>query len=98
MDGISPPESTTAHRWNSKHLAAALAVGVLSQLLFLPCLCQIGTAKITFAFVFDALVVARWWVANRRHETGRGWIVYAILCYTSAGWIEGIAYLIWGET
>ena len=52
----------------------------------------------TFALVFDGLVIARLLLAHHRHEIGRGWIVYAVLCYTSAGWIEGITYLILGET
>jgi hypothetical protein len=84
--------------WNYRHMAVALFVGFILQALVLPCLCSIGTAKITFAVVFDVLVLARTLVAYRRRETGRGWIVYAVLCYTSAGWIEGITYLVLGRT
>jgi len=84
--------------WNFQQLAAALVLGFMLQALVLPCLCAIGTAKMSFAIVFDLLVVARGWMAYRRHETGRGWVLYAVLSYTSAGWIEGIAYLVLGGT
>ena len=84
--------------WNLRHMALALLVGFILQALVLPCLCSIGIAKMTFAVVFDLLVLARTLVAYRRRETGRGWIVYAALCYTSAGWIDGITYLVLGET
>jgi hypothetical protein len=84
--------------WDFRHMTVALLVGFTLQALFLPCLCPIGNAKMTFAIVFDLLVLARTLVAYRRHETGRGWIVYAAFCYTSAGWTEGITYLVLGET
>lgn len=90
--------TTTPACWNFRHMAVALFFGFVSQALILPCLCSIGTAKMKFAIVFDLLVLARTLVAYRRHETGRGWIVYAVLCYTSAGWIEGVTYLVLGET
>jgi uncharacterized membrane protein len=91
---------TTARliEWNFQQLAAALVLGFMLQAAVLPCLCAIGTAKMSFAIVFDLLAVARGWMAYRRHETGRGWVLYAVLCYTSAGWIEGIAYLVLGDT
>lgn len=84
--------------WDFRHMAVALFVGITLQGVILPCLCQIGTAKMMFAVVFDLLIFARTLVAYRRKETGRGWIVYAVLCCTSAGWIEGLAFLILGET
>ena len=79
-------------------MTVAFFIGLILQSFVLPCLCTIGTAKMTFALVFDVMVLTRMLVAYRRHETGRGWIVYAVLCYTSAGWIEGITYLVLGET
>jgi len=89
---------TSPPRWNFRQLGAALFIGFVLQSLFLPCLCQIGTAKMTFAFYFDALVLARMVIAYFCHETGRGWIFYAALCYSSAAWIEGITYLVLGDT
>lgn len=95
----SPPEvAQTPAPWNRRHLTAALFIGFILQSLFLPCLCSIGDAKMTFAVCFDGLVILRMLAARRRRETGRGWIVYAVLCYTSAAWIEGITYLVLGET
>lgn len=85
-------------RWNLRLLAVALFIGFILQSLFLPCLCAIGTAKIFFAYSFDGLILLRMLLAYFRRETGRGWLVYAVLCYTSAAWIEGITYLVLGET
>jgi hypothetical protein len=90
--------TATPASWDFRHMTVALLVGFILQSLVLPCLCPIGSAKITFAIVFDLLVLARTLIAYGRHEPGRGWIVYAVLCYTSAGWIEGITYLVLGET
>ena len=94
--------TTTAHalspRWNFRHLGAALFIGFVLQQLALPCLCNIGTAKIKFALCFDALVLLRMMIAYSGRETGRGWIFYAVLCYTSPAWIEGLTYLVLGDT
>src|SRR5215469_2678945 len=88
---------TSLPRWNFRRLGWALLIGLCLQSLVLPCLCEIGTAKIKFALYFDALVLARTMIAYFGRETGRGWIFYAVLCYTSAAWIEGLAYLILGD-
>ena len=85
-----------APEWKFKHLLAALLVGFVLQSLWLPCLCDIGTAKITFAYAFDALVLVRVLIAHVCHETGKGWLFYVVLCYTSPAWIEGVAYLVLG--
>jgi len=79
-------------------LGAALFIGFILQSLFLPCLCQIGVAKMTFAFYFDVFVFLRMVISYFCRETGQGWIFYTVLCYTSAAWIEGITYLILGDT
>jgi hypothetical protein len=96
--GIPIQKSSIPGAWNYRQLAVALFVGFILQALVLPCLCPIGTAKSTFALVFDVLILVRALIAYRRHETGRGWIAYTVLCYTSAGWIEGLAYWVLGET
>lgn len=82
--------------WNLHHLAAGFLIGLLLQNLFLPCLCDIGTAKITLALVFDALVAVRVLVARLTREQGRGWIFYTVMLYTSAGWITVLARLVLG--
>ena len=84
--------------WNFHQLSAALVIGFVLQSIFLPCLCSIGTAKMTLAWCIDALVLARMLIAYFRHERGRGWVFYTVLCYTSFAWIEAGAYLILGET
>ncbi len=89
---------TNSPCWNFRHLGVALLIGLVLQSLVLPCLCDIGTPKIKFALCFDALVLMRMMIAYSGRETGRGWIFYAVLCYASAAWIEGLAYLISGDT
>jgi hypothetical protein len=94
----SAATATTPLRWNFRHLGAALFIGFVFQSLVLPCLCEIGTAKIKFALCFDTLVFLRMMIAYFGRESGRGWIFYAVLCYTSPAWIEGITYLVLGDT
>jgi hypothetical protein len=84
--------------WNYKQLLAAWGIAFILQSLILPCLCTIGTAKITFAYTFDALILLRIGVAYLRHETGGGWKFYAWLLCSSPLWIEGITYLVFGDT
>ena len=84
--------------WNFRHLGAALFIGFIIQNIFLSCLCSIGTAKMALAFSFDSLVLLRMAWAYFRRETGKGWMVYAILCYTSAAWVEGVTFLVLGDT
>jgi hypothetical protein len=95
---IPAPTVMTRARWNFGNLGAALFISFVLQSLFLPCLCQIGTAKMNFALGFDALVLLRMMIAYFGRETGRGWIFYAVLCYTSPVWIEGLTYLVLGDT
>ena len=87
----------TPQSWNYQHLAAALFIGLILQSLFLPCLCQIGTAKSAFGLVFDALVMLRMVGAFFRHEAGGGWKFYAWLCLTSPAWITAIAWMVFGK-
>lgn len=86
----------TGAQWNFKHLLAALFAGFVLQSLLLPCLCDIGTAKTAFAYAFDVLVLIRVAAARACCETGKGWLFYVVLCYTSPAWIEGVAYLVLG--
>ena len=83
--------------WNFKRLIAIFAIAFLLQILFLPCLCEIGRAKMIFALVFDLLVVIRGSVAYLSRERGIGWKFYAWLIGTSPVWIEFAAYLGFGE-
>jgi hypothetical protein len=83
--------------WDYKQLLAALGIAVILQSLFLPCLCQIGLAKVDFAYILDALVLLRIGGAYIRHETGSGWRFYAGLLVTSPLWIQAAAWVVFGE-
>ena len=84
--------------WNFKRLAAVFAIALALQSVVLPCLCDIGRAKMTFALVFDLLVVVRAGIAYLARERGSGWKFYAWLIGTSPVWIEAVTYLVFGET
>ena len=81
----------SASGWNFQHLWLAFVAAVFLQSLILPCLCAEGDAKGKVALAFDLLVLARMGFAWITNETGRGWLFYVILLYTSAFWIEGAA-------
>ena len=80
--------------WNFPHLWLAFVAAVFWQSLILPCLCAEGDAKGKVALAFDLLVLARMGFAWITKETGRGWLFYVILLYTSAFWIEGAAWVL----
>jgi len=84
--------------WNHKQLLVALAIAFILQSLLLPCLCSIGTAKMKLAYALDGLVLLRIGVSYMRRGAGGGWKFYAILLYTSPVWIQGIAYIVFGDT
>jgi hypothetical protein len=89
--------ATKPGAWNYKHLFAALGIAAVLQSIFLPCLCDIGTAKSVFAFCFDTLILLRIGAAWHMSETGGGWKFYAWLIWKSPLWIEGVAYVVFGD-
>jgi len=88
--------ATGSSSWDYKHLWSALVIAFVLQSMLLPCLCDVGMAKMKLALWFDLLVALRIGMARVIGETGRGWIFYAILIWTSPGWIEGLAILVHG--
>jgi len=82
--------------WHFLHLLFALLVGFSTQQVFLVCLCNTGVAKGMLGLIVLGLIALRAIVAYFRHERNRGWIVYAVLAYTSAGWIEILSRIILG--
>ena len=82
--------------WDYRHLLVALVVAFVLQYLFLPCLCQIGEAKVKFALVFDGLVLLRIGIARLWRETGKGWLFYVILLYSSPVWISVASGIVLG--
>jgi hypothetical protein len=97
---MMPPGTTPIGTplWNTRHLGVCILIALMGQMVVLPCLCAIGTAKMSFALFFDVLVGLRVWIAYRLRETGRGWMFYAALTYLSPAWIQGLAFLVLGDT
>lgn len=83
--------------WNFKRLAAAFAIAFVLQTLSLPCLCEIGSAKMGCALALDLLVALRVGIAYLARERGDGWRFYAWLIGTSPVWITAAAYLVLGS-
>jgi hypothetical protein len=88
--------ATVRQPWNYQHVLVGFAITVILQGLFLPCLCNIGQAKSVFGWVIDLLVAIRIAVAYLRKETGRGWLFYVVLLYTSPVWITLVAWIVLG--
>ena len=78
-------------------MALVFALALMLQLIVLPCLCDVGAAKVKFAFVLDVLVAVRVLIAYLGRERGNGWKFYAWLLGASPVWIEAIAFLVFGE-
>ena len=70
---------------------------LIIQMLFVPCLCSIGTAKLTFALAVDLLVLLRLTVAKSEKEIGKVWIFYLLLLLTSPIWIEVLVLFLGGH-
>lgn len=98
MSAVNTLTVGAPERWNFKRLAVVFAVALMLQSLVLPCLCDIGRAKMIFALVFDLLMIGRAVIAYFAGERGTGWKLYAWMFVTSPLWIEAITYLVFGET
>ena len=96
MNSASQSTAATPTICNYKQLSAALIIAVLLPSLLLPCLRDIGIAKVFFAYTLDGVVFLRACIAYLYRETGNGWKFYAWLLLTSSLWIHGIAYLVFG--
>lgn len=86
----------SSNAWNYEHLIVALVIACILQSLFLPCLCGIGEAKMKFALAFDGLVLLRIGMAKLLKETGKGWVFYVALLYSSPAWIHLVALIVLG--
>lgn len=60
------------------------------QIGMLPCLCEIGDWKMKIAVWFNLMILLRITAAFLMKQTGDAWIIYTLLCYTSAFWIHGL--------
>jgi hypothetical protein len=73
--------------WNFRHLLLALFIGVSMQAAGLSDFVDSCAVTCPIALMFDVLYLARVARAYWKKETGRGWILYIVLMYTSPYWI-----------
>jgi hypothetical protein len=83
--------------WNYRQLLLALVIGFLLQFFLADWLHVKGDTEFKFGLGFDVFILLRMTIAYFRKESGRGWIFYAVLCYTSIVWIDIIIYLVVGK-
>jgi hypothetical protein len=83
--------------WDYSRLSWALVISLILQAIFLPCLCDVGTAKLRLALVVDAMIIARAGVSFLARESGSGWKFYTWLLYTSPLWISVLAWAVTGD-
>lgn len=79
--------AATSRAWPLGVILATLVFIFLLQSIFLPCLCDKGTAKMTGALVVDGLILTRVVIAKLRKEANRDWILYLALSASSLLWI-----------
>jgi len=90
-DVIRGPRDT---EWNHRCLGRIYLIGLVVNLVLAPGL-SFGVApmvQIYTAAVFVLLLV-RLIVARVRHETGKGWLFYAVLIWFSPIWIPLVALI-----
>ncbi len=79
--------------WNFRHIWIGVAISATIQAVVLPCMCSHGDARGLFAVCFDALIVARTWIAWHFKEKNKAWIFYLILMYSSPIWIWLLSFV-----
>lgn len=79
-------------------MSIALGVSFIMQLFAFDLSHVKGGTEWSLGLGWDAYVVIRMAVAYFRKDTGRDWIIYSILCWTSPLWISAIVYLAVGRT
>jgi hypothetical protein len=84
---LEPQAAQTPALWNYRQLLIAILITLVSQLIFLPCMCMEGGVKVHFALMFDGFVMVRLLIAFMQQERGRTWLFYVVLLYTSPVWI-----------
>jgi hypothetical protein len=82
-------EKELVRGWNYTQTFCALAVAFVLQDIAFDSLSINDESKFHLALALDGLVLLRTAIARGTNETGRGWLFYAILLYTSVLWIEG---------
>lgn len=82
--------------WHFGYVAAALLVGMVLQIIWLPCLCSIGKAKRAFAGMVDVLIILRILMAYFTKEESNGWKAHSILALSSFAWIDVVSRIMFG--
>ena len=82
-----PPDPADGS-WNFKIILSVLFITLIFEMMFLPCLCSIGTAKIYLALICTFLFLGRILVAKIRKEKNSDWKIYCILIVLSPFVIE----------
>jgi hypothetical protein len=88
-----PGKTAARGGWDFTRLAVAFVISILLQMLFLPCLCELGAVKLEFAAMLDLIILFRAGIAYLRREQGRTWMFYAGVLYTSPVWISVVVEL-----
>ena len=93
----SPVVALGPRLWNFRMLGVALVISFILQMAFFDWLHSEGGTEAKFGLAWDAFVVARMVLAYFRKETGRDWLIYAVLCYTSPIWIIAMVHFTVGK-
>jgi hypothetical protein len=93
----SPVVAVGLRHWNFRMLGVALVISFILQMILFDWLHSEGGTEAEFGLAWDAFVVARMVLAYFRKETGRDWLIYAVICYMSPIWIIAIVHLSVGK-
>jgi hypothetical protein len=102
METAKPSESPPhAKRWNYWILGASLIIGGVLQVGLCVKARDTGfveahtqTGRCQAAFLFDSLILLRMLLSVVLGERNRRWIVYSVMCITSAWWIRAVFKLV----
>ena len=83
--------------WKFPHLFGALFIALILQVIFLPCLCKVGTAKMALAGLLDVLILLRILAAYISKEQSNGWKFYCFLSVSSFIWIRVVTSMVLWE-
>ena len=87
MNSVYPFTQTEPPQWNAQQVALSVPIAMLAQAAFLAS----GSPLMpVFALAFDALILIRAIVAWLLRERGRGWLLYALLSYSSVAWLPAL--------
>jgi hypothetical protein len=83
-----PPKVGVISPWNYRQLLLALGIVFILETVILYEFTVLGDAIVEVWLIFGLLYLVRVAWARWRRETGRGWIFYAVLMWTSPAWLR----------